>query len=315
MLQSLQAGRAIAALMVLGFHLGLAVKAYFGVTAFLLPWGHAGVEFFFVLSGFIVTMVHRCDVDQPGRLGHFLYRRFVRIYPIYWIVFLAAYAGAYRIVNLTPGEVLEALALVPAPTAPVISVAWSLQWEVVFYLLFGAFILNRWLGVLGSAAALAWLPGSGTYMALFAGGVLCALIDQRRRLLSHGLPMAVLGALVFAGGCVFDTFTGVKPTLVLGLGACLLMLGLVAAERSGRAWGGHPLLQLLGDASYAIYLVHYPLISAGCKAAMLLGLQGTGWGLTLYPVLLLASVVAGVGLHRWIEKPLVARLNRQWRAR
>ena len=310
MLQSLQAGRALAALMVLGFHLGLAVKAYFGVEVFLLPWGHAGVDFFFVLSGFIVTRVHAGDVDEPARLGRFLHRRFVRIYPIYWVVFLAAYAGAYRIVKLTPLEVVKALSLVPADTAPVISVAWSLQWEVVFYLLFGAFILSRWLGLAAVAAVLAWLPGSAIYLLLFAGGVLCALID-RRGLALRGPLLACAGALVFAGACVFDTVTGLKPTPVLGVGSCLLLLGLVASERQGRVFGAHPLLQLLGDASYAIYLVHYPLISAGCKLAMVLGLQGPVWGAVLYPVLLIAAVGAGVGLHRRVEKPLVARLNRR----
>jgi len=231
MLQSLQAGRALAALMVLGFHLGLAIKAYFGVGSLQLPWGHAGVEFFFVLSGFIIMTVHRQDVGRPRQLGHFLYRRFIRIYPIYWLIFLIAFAGAFRIVNLTPSDLLRALLLVPDDVAPVISVAWSLQWEVVFYLLFGAFIVNPWLGLIAVALAMWALQEGGAYFALFGAGLLSAWIHQRQWSLS-GSVMAGLGLALFVLACAFDVLTGQKLTLLLGLGAAVLILGLATAERA-----------------------------------------------------------------------------------
>ncbi|KQV86555.1 acyltransferase [Pelomonas sp. Root1237] len=309
MLQSLQAGRAIAALMVLCFHLGLAIQHYFGVSAFLAPFGHAGVEFFFVLSGFIITSAHRRDIHQPRRIGRFLWKRFARIYPIYWIVFLAAYAGAHGIVNLSAVELVRALLLVPAESAPVISVAWSLQWEVVFYGLFAALILHPALGLAALAAALFCWPDGTVYLALFLAGALCAVIDQRRLALP-GRTVALLGAAVFVGACVYDVTTGLKPTLWLGIGAAILVLGLVSAERAGHVFGRHPALQLLGDASYCIYLVHYPFISAACKAAMWVGLRGQTWGWVLYPVMLSGAVLAGVWLHLWVEKPLLGRLNK-----
>lgn len=312
MLLSLQAGRAIAALMVLCFHLGLAIQHYFGTSLFLVPFGHAGVEFFFVLSGFIITSAHRGDIHQPRQIGRFLWKRFARIYPIYWIVFLVAYAGAYRIVNLSPGELIRALLLIPADSAPVISVAWSLQWEVVFYGLFAALILHPALGVAAFVAALFCWPDGALYLALFLVGALCAVVD-RRRLALPGRTVALLGAAIFVSACMYDVITGFKPTPWLGLGAAVLVLGLVSAERAGHVFGGHPALLLLGDASYCIYLVHYPFISAACKAAMWLGLRGQTWGWVLYPVVLSGAVLAGVALHRWIEKPLLGRLNQGWR--
>ena len=95
MYKSLQAGRAIAAMLVVLFHLGGAIAAqkYFGISAFSVPFsfGASGVEFFFVLSGFIIFAAHRNDIFQPRKLAGYLKKRAVRIYPTYWIVFLLVY--------------------------------------------------------------------------------------------------------------------------------------------------------------------------------------------------------------------------------
>lgn len=314
MLRSLQAGRAIAALMVLGFHLGPTVQHYFGAAPLYLPFGHAGVDFFFVLSGFIITTAHRGDVGQPARLARFLWKRFVRIYPVYWIVFLAAWAGAFRIVGLSPAGFVQAMLLAPTGVAPVISVAWSLQWEVVFYLLFAALILHPLLGVAALAAVLAaGLSDAPVYLGLFAAGGLAALVAGRGPKLP-GPALAAVGVAIFGAACIQDVLTGVKPSLWLGIGAAVAILGLACAERAGKVYGGQRWLQLLGDASYSIYLVHYPLISAGCKVAVALGLRGESAALLVYPVLLAAAVLAGVGLHLAVEKPLISRLNRRWQA-
>lgn len=315
MLRSLQAGRALAALMVLLFHLGPTVRHYFGAAPLYVPFGHAGVDFFFVLSGFIITAAHRADVGRPERLGRFLWKRFVRIYPVYWIVFLAAFAGAFRLVDLSPAAFLHALLLTPTGVAPVISVAWSLQWEVIFYLLFGALIVHPLLAAVALVGVVAsGLPEAPMYMGLFLAGVLAALVADRPERLP-GRSLAALGAAIFGLACVHDVLSGVKPTAWLGVGAAVAIVGLVRAERAGHAFGGGQWMQLLGDASYSIYLIHYPLISAGCKLATALGLRGPAWGMAVYPVLLAATLLAGVGLHLAVEKPLLRRLNRRVQAR
>jgi peptidoglycan/LPS O-acetylase OafA/YrhL len=84
---SLQLCRALAALMVVCFHASgnLRRDRYLGDAADVLErvfsFGDAGVSFFFVLSGFIVTWVHLRDFNQPGRLGNYLFTRAARIYP------------------------------------------------------------------------------------------------------------------------------------------------------------------------------------------------------------------------------------------
>jgi peptidoglycan/LPS O-acetylase OafA/YrhL len=57
-------------------------------------WGDAGVEFFFVLSGFIIASAHAGDISRPARLIPYLQRRIIRIYPPYWIIFAIVCAMA-----------------------------------------------------------------------------------------------------------------------------------------------------------------------------------------------------------------------------
>ena len=86
-LLSVEAARGAAAVLVLLVHSSamLAAPKYFGEMPFygLFKFGHAGVDFFFVLSGFIIFHVHRTDLGNPARLGKYLARRFVRIFPTY----------------------------------------------------------------------------------------------------------------------------------------------------------------------------------------------------------------------------------------
>lgn len=57
--------------------------------------GNLGVNFFFVLSGFLITNVLLCDVERNGRiaLGRFWLRRAPRIWPMYYAVVLFGFVG------------------------------------------------------------------------------------------------------------------------------------------------------------------------------------------------------------------------------
>jgi exopolysaccharide production protein ExoZ len=76
-LEGVEAARGVAALLVVLYHAALHVEGDVPGSAVLwgLPhFGHAGVDFFFVLSGFIISFVHRRDLGRPDRLGHYLER-------------------------------------------------------------------------------------------------------------------------------------------------------------------------------------------------------------------------------------------------
>src|SRR3954454_3990840 len=87
---SLQGLRGVAALLVLLAHsstiAGSGKYLDHDPTHGLFLFGSSGVYLFFVLSGFIIAHVHADDVGRPGAAGRYLWRRFARIYPFYWVV-------------------------------------------------------------------------------------------------------------------------------------------------------------------------------------------------------------------------------------
>ncbi|QDA35802.1 acyltransferase (plasmid) [Paracoccus liaowanqingii] len=98
-LEVLQAGRAAATVLVVLYHANnfmLPLRLYDGDTAWQgFGWGYGAVEFFFVLSGFIIARAHHSDVGQPVRILRFLYRRCIRILLMYWLVLTALLSQGY----------------------------------------------------------------------------------------------------------------------------------------------------------------------------------------------------------------------------
>ncbi len=180
MYKSLQAGRAIAAVVVVLFHIGgtIASEKYFGISMFSIPFsfGNAGVEFFFVLSGFIIFTAHRKDLFKAHKFFDYLRKRIIRIYPTYWIVFLTTFLLAIAspgLRNAVPHDlfiIAKSLLLIPQDPAviggtgaPVIIVAWTLQYEICFYLFFALMILSRWVSMIAGISLLL------IYLASFQG--------------------------------------------------------------------------------------------------------------------------------------------------
>ena len=195
-LYSIQIGRGIAALLVLAFHANDILKAATGgaLDYPILITGHSGVQFFFVLSGFIIYHIHWKDIGHPHSLQTFAYKRFVRIYPIYWILLFAFLPvwffyddfGIPERLQFLP--LVKSLTLVPQQQIAHIGVAWTLVHEVFFYTFFALLILTRraWSVFLFWQAAIVATLVAGTVLPfplsfilnpnnlLFGGGMLVA---------------------------------------------------------------------------------------------------------------------------------------------
>jgi hypothetical protein len=144
-IRNVQALRAFAALMVVGVHLPLQEGRIFGQGA-LLGWlnsaGAIGVDLFFVISGFIMVTTTWEAFGRGGAASAFLMRRILRIYPFYLVTFslqlmlAGAAPWALHWAPQTPWELFASFTLIPHDQDPVMVVAWSLQFEVYFYLCF-----------------------------------------------------------------------------------------------------------------------------------------------------------------------------------
>ncbi|CAB3755667.1 hypothetical protein LMG29739_02238 [Paraburkholderia solisilvae] len=344
MYKSLQACRAAAALSVVLFHLGtqLALGKTFGIAWFgeLFRFGRAGVDFFFVLSGFIVVTAHQSDFFQPARLFAYLRKRVTRIYPIYWFIFVTTACLAMTMPSTraalphdTP-LIVKSLALVPQdPTvvggtgAPVIVTAWTLQYELVFYAIVGLFIFGRVTAALVVVAMLAnsllcmdvcRFPSeffASPYFLLFGLGAAIAFVCRAAPRMRHARVVAALGGIAFALTAVIETATRAPlgshvSIIAYGLSSAAVIFGLVKAEDVGQVVGGHRWTQLLGDASYSLYLLHFPVLSVLCKIALASGLHGLRGALVTFGFVLIGCVASGVCLHVWVERPVLRLLRR-----
>jgi len=343
--KSIEACRGVAATMVLLSHCGhtLGAPQNFGAPPFglIFQFGRAGADIFFVLSGFLIALIHWRDIGRPGRLAHYLARRTTRIYPTYWLVLLAVVP--VDLVTRTfyegygdPWAVAKNILLLPQNNQ-IIDVSWSLCNELLFYSVFALLILSRRAGFLALAAwilAMVARPIVAPYDDVvwlnlltypmnfeFLAGLAAGWLLQRRSFRRPGIMLA-LGVAIFAAFAVAEDHRLLwshefhpwfpaqywRPVTLrcLGYGSAgvLIIAGLTSLEMQGRVTVPRA-LSLLGGASYLLYLIHVPaLVALGAAERRLHLLRYLPpWLLAALIVLL---VIAGVvGLHLAIEKPLL----------
>ena len=325
LVRSIQYLRGVAALGVVVFHAADRAGGSFGV-------GAAGVDIFFVISGFIMWEVTCRRTPSPGA---FLLRRAQRIVPLYWLITLGT-AGlaimapaALPAMRPTLAHVGQSLLFIPhfAPDgliAPLIVPGWTLSYEIFFYLIFAFALvaparLRVWLvsailagcvlaRPLGDAHSAVWTTFTDPILLEFGAGVWLGWARS-----SDWLPGRRTAALLIGIALVALAWTAISAVdvsqarvFLWGLPAALLVTGFVSLERH-RGIPALPAMQLLGDASYSIYLIHGLAISAVgriLKESTALPAPAT------FAVALVAGVLAGLLLYACLERPLSAWFTR-----
>ncbi len=116
------------------------------------------MDFFFVLSGFIITWIHWSDIGRKERIRSFAAKRFVRIFPPYWfilaplVILYLVFTGAGQPSQRDPVNIILSILLLPNPVQPVLGVAWTLTHEIFFYALFAAIIWCEPQGIVDLAS-------------------------------------------------------------------------------------------------------------------------------------------------------------------
>lgn len=295
--------------------------------------GYAGVEFFFALSGFIMVYIHQKDIGASYNVSKFALKRIVRIYPLYWIVLTAFVLAALIIPSIGPDhkpsilEFAHNYSLFPVRAEMMLEVAWTLQYEMMFYIAFGLLIFSMRAGLIAMAIWFSacvitlFLPLEKSPFAMlfspnnliFLCGMLSALFYKRLHALDSYLVIAS-GLVIFLAIGVSDlhkTFPLNEGwrTLGFGIGASLTIMGLVAGESLGKikspTW-----LNMIGDSSYALYLVHLPVLMVFSILVSKLGLNTLIGPLPMLILFTIGSVIAGLVTHYIIEKPLIKLTQR-----
>ncbi|SDF80317.1 acyltransferase family protein [Bosea robiniae] len=342
-IHSIQVLRALAAFMVAIHHVqpDAAVVAARGGLSFtrsdLLPW-MAGVDIFFVVSGFIMVHASQDLFGRDGASRLFLKRRLARIVPLYWAVttlfLLVGFAvpavlnsGVPSLQQIVGSYLFWPVVSTQGFVQPVYSLGWTLNYEMLFYVLFAAGLMlpRRWtlpaitlvLALLVAAESLSGplaLPlgfwGQPIVLEFAAGMGIAVLWQKGLRL--HGalrIAVAIAGAALLVAAAHIPGADGPWSSVLWRGGAAVLLMLAAGCGREGIV----PLkpvkaLAAVGDASYALYLVH-PFVIRGMREVVLrLGLHSP----MLYIALALAgSVIAALLLYRFFEKP-ATRLARRW---
>jgi peptidoglycan/LPS O-acetylase OafA/YrhL len=345
-LYGIQVLRAFAAFMVAVHHVqpDAAVLAQRSGASFapshLLPW-MAGVDIFFVVSGFI--MVHSSEKLFDNRDGPrlFLLRRLARIVPLYWAattLFLlvglalpaALNSGAPSLAQIMSSYLFWPALSTEGLVQPIYSLGWTLNYEMLFYVLFGlALLLPRALVVPAVTLGLAALVGAerlggplplpfgfwGQPIVLeFAAGMGLALLRR------HGFRLpgeyrwlaAGLGAAILLVAARLPAPLSAWTTLAFH-GSAAALLVMAASSGSGQSAPSALVRGLaeVGDASYALYLIH-PFAIRGLREVFLR--IAPGWPLLFILVALVAAVVAALVVYHWFERPMTRQLRRWLRA-
>lgn len=331
---TLQFLRFAAALMVVVYHAGIAAREH----GFLGPehdgWlnlsviGASGVHIFFVISGFIMVHATRHSGRDAAAAGRFLYRRFARIFPVYWLycgLYVAAHAAFLQPHALGPWEALGALLLWPGSSAVIIGPGWTLSYEVFFYLCFGACLpLGRRLslrvltGVLLAAVAAGCLIDNrgaalhvvtSTLLLEFVAGMWIAVFVTRPGPVPRILaPVAIAAALTAFLAPAVIGLPSIPTVLLWGAPSALLVLGMALQERQGRVPGAVLRLAALGNGSYSLYLLHNLLLDVTFLFLAALG-AGSGYGGLWTVLAVLVSCIVAEYAYRFVEAPLLAGLT------
>ncbi|TFZ04800.1 acyltransferase family protein [Ramlibacter rhizophilus] len=335
LLQSVQAGRALAATSVAAFHLSLMMgdPRYGGSTVFerYTREGNLGVDFFFVLSGFIIMFAHARDIGRPQAVGHYLRRRWARLFPIYWLYTLGITAlvllglGSATPIPDTAADWLSAITLIRfTPVEAPIRVAWTLFHEVAFYLAFALLILNKRLGI---AFFTAWglvclwvfkFAGEGintpgfVYTSLpnfyFLLGMGAYLLMRRG---GSGWWELGVGAAIVAVVAGYWPPVGERwAEFPVVIGFAFLLAGITKFERNAPIELPRSVLAV-GDASYSLYLLHLPLSGLLLKLVDASGVQDAIGERATYLLVLGGAIGVSVLAYRLVEAPLLRRLRVQ----
>lgn len=319
MIGNIQALRAIAALLVVMSHV-LKTSHNYGLDAGVLTafagWSEGGVDIFFVISGFVMTLTQSQNPRTPGR---FALNRIARIVPPYWfatlllIGFYVAVPSAFTSLEITPARALASLLFVSQPLLgahPVLHVGWTLEYEMLFYALFAACIVIP--GRFASTAALIAVLGLTTLCGVtdtvvfeFVFGILLGHAYLR----NLGLPaLAITTAAMLAVFLLKGLSTDPDDMRVVHWG--IPAAAIVAAAIVGRQIAPR-LMIYLGEASYSIYLLQVLAIPFWYKVATRL-LPGLDAVVIAVGGLVFCAVV-GAANYQFIERPMT-RLARRWMA-
>jgi len=328
--ESLQVLRFAAAFAVVLFHFGSGLTIQYHLDRNYLGMGAAGVDVFFVLSGFIISY----SSDPARGVAYFARKRLSRIVPLYWLLTFAIILIALVKPNLLNSTivsvetVVKSLLFIPYEKSggaiqPILFLGWTLCYEMFFYMIFGACLLfgakATWyacaivlslvaLGAIWPHGSVEWRFYTSPILIEFALGMMLHKAYSASSAFRSGSNTVAVALVILACGAHFLITTLAGPNL---FASSLLAVLLVSGFLLMRLPAGKILatLVLLGDASYSLYLIHPYTLQLPIK------LLGDHFSISFVTGILVLVTLCTIGISvmllKFFERPMQAFLMRR----
>ncbi|MGM0897985.1 MAG: acyltransferase family protein [Bacillota bacterium] len=336
----IQLSRALVPLLVMLHHLSTTMMDYYSFNIWDLAYLPltGGVYYFFSLSGFMAYYIYRQKFGKHGQLSDFLINRFIRIYPLYWVVTIVFLILAFLFPWFATGAerdvavILTSIFLIPNPEwqDPFLIVAWSLEYTVYFYLMFSVLFLKP--RFIGQALFVGWGVFSllgvigivyidhflfdflfASYNLMFIAGVFCAWL-----ILHATIPVSI-GYLFISFGMIgfpvtwmnaLHPFMDVSFEMSASISIMFLLIGLGVIDLQKNIHIPNAFHQL-GNAAFSIYLVHNVVLDFFSEWMDQAGVQEVLGNVGMSILLVVLMLFFGILAHFKLELPL-HRLFKAW---
>lgn len=301
----------------------------------IFPWGF-GVDLFFIISGFIIANVLARLPATPNALIDFIAKRLIRIVPIYWL-FTLMMVAVMLVMNVNVSSslflphLLASLAFVPwfqpmtENIRPVLGQGWTLNYEMLFYLVAAVAIFfsrDRRLHVISAVIFALFLTSSlfdeaGVWQRFLSYSVLLEFligiwISHYYAYLScfsspARIVMGVSGLILLASS---KSMPELPRIISEGMPSALIFVAMLRPN-AGTSSSLSRVMERIGDASYSLYLSHSFVING-------MWLIGKGvfrdHAILFIVSTMVACVIFAVGFYLLVEVRLLAYLQERWRA-
>ncbi len=318
-IQTLHFLRGIFTILVVFAHVNTSFSSCFH-GLFIQGW--SGVDFFFVLSGFLIVYT-----DKTTLVG-WIKKRIIRIFPPLWVytLFVVMFTTfIYPVVDwvdVNGLEVAKSLLCVPMPM-PVLATAWTLPYELLFYaastMLFvkgrkpyivtlfvwgGAIIIYNSFFYETIGTSLISFMFSPFYLEFMFGVLIAYTKDRMKKEWAN--VFVIIGTIFATLSWLAYTFgfweKGVIRICTFGIPYSILILGIVINNEKYDTISvvKSRIYNMLGEASYSIYLTHYVSSALIAKITYYLRIKP-------YISFFIDSslcILIGVLAYKWVERPL-----------
>jgi exopolysaccharide production protein ExoZ len=337
MVYNIQALRGLAALMVVLIHLlSTHPSVSIGKPHMLYGWiGPIGVDIFFVISGFVVSLSAYSTYKNNKSVATFFLKRLIRVYPLYWIVFITASIFSsylYLSPEWLPKESNFNLFFLFKETNYKVMVAWTLHYELYFYLtlsiilMFGPKSFWKACTLIAISQLIIFiitsnqiysgyanlLFSSGLLVDFSMGGLICFLYLKDK--IYYPYFFTILGVIFFSASIISHANFADVPwsanwRLLFGVSSALTIYGIIGLEKLNIVFSKK--LQSIGDYSYSLYIWHqfiFAFLFFTSKKLQIIPDDRVLLTLLLFLWLSIAMVLAKVS-YLFIERPIVNFAN------